>query len=69
MLNVRHELRISAAIELYKEVEVSLGKAAGMVGVTTEFKEILANRGIIRKVGSSGKGELESGVKLIKSRT
>ncbi len=56
-----------AAIELYKEGKISLGKASEMVGVTTiEFKEILANRGIVRRVGSRSKEELESGVKLVK---
>ena len=68
LLNVRPELRIYAAIELYKEGGISLGKAAEMIGVTTiEFKDILANRGIVRKVGSRSKEELESGVKLVKS--
>ena len=38
------ELKINAAIELYKEREVSLGKATEMAGVTTiEFKEILVS--------------------------
>ncbi len=53
LLNLRPELKISAAIELYKEGEISQGKAAEMVGVTTiKFKDILANRGIVRKVDS-----------------
>ncbi len=67
LFNVRPELKISAAIELYKEGEISIGKAAEMSGVSTiEFKDILANRGIIRKIGSRSKEELESGVELIK---
>ena len=45
------ELKINAAIELYKEGEVSLGKAVEIAGVTTiEFKEILGKRGIIREI-------------------
>jgi len=57
---------LPAAID--KEGEISLGKAAEMVGVTTiEFKDILANRGIIRKAGSRSKEELEKGVKLVKT--
>lgn len=67
LLNVKPNLRISAAVELYKESEISLGKAAELVGVSAiEFKEILANRGIIRKVGSRSRSELEDGVELIK---
>ena len=45
------ELKINAAIELYKGGEVSLGKAVEIAGVTTiEFKEILGKRGIIREI-------------------
>lgn len=67
LLNVKPDLRISAAIELYKEGEISLSKAAEMVGVSTiEFKDTLANRGIIRKVGARSKEELRQGTELIK---
>ena len=46
LFNVKPNLRISAAIELYKEGDISLGKAAEMVGVSTiEFKEILSKVG------------------------
>jgi len=67
LLNAKPDLRTFAAIELYKEGAVSLGKAAEIVGVTTiEFKEILADRGIRREVGSMSVEELEKGVELIK---
>lgn len=67
LLNVRPELRTSAVIELYNEGEISIGKAAEMIGVSTiEFKDILANKGIHRKVGSRSKKELNEGVELIK---
>ncbi|KAF5419439.1 MAG: putative antitoxin [Candidatus Methanocomedens sp.] len=66
LLNVRPELKTSAVIELYKEGEISIGKAAEMVGVSTiEFKDILVNRGIHREVGSRSKKELDEGVELI----
>ena len=66
LLNVRPELKTSAVIELYKEGEISIGKAAEMVGVSTiEFKDILVNRGIRREVGSRSKKELDEGVELI----
>ena len=67
LLNAKPDLRIAAAVELYKEGEVSLGKAAEIAGVTTiEFKDILADRGIRREVGSRSMEELEKGVERIK---
>ncbi len=66
LLNVRPELKTSAVIELYKEGEISIGKAAEMVGVSTiEFKDILVNWGIRREVGPRSKKELDEGVELI----
>lgn len=67
LLNAKPNLKTVAAIELYKEGAVSLGKAAEIAGVTTvEFKDILADRGIIREVSSRSVDELEKGVELIK---
>jgi predicted HTH domain antitoxin len=67
LLNAKPDLRTVAAVELYKEGTVSLGKAAEIAGVTTiEFKDILADRGIRRDVNSRGVKELEKGVELIK---
>lgn len=67
LLNAKPNLKTVAAIELYKEGAVSLGKAAEIAGVTTvEFKDILADRGIIREVSSRSVYELEKGVELIK---
>jgi len=67
LLNAKPNLKTVAAIELYKEGAVSLGKAAEIAGVTTvEFKDILADRGIMREVSSRSVGELEKGVELIK---
>ncbi len=67
LLYVKPDLRVSAAIELYKEGEISLNKAAEMIGVSTiEFKDILANRGISRVVGARSREELRHGVEMIK---
>ena len=67
LLNAKPDLKTVAAIELYKDGAVSLGKAAEIAGVTTiEFKDILADRGIRREVGSRSVEELEKGVELIK---
>jgi len=66
LLRVKPDLRTVAAVELYKEGEVSLGKAAEIAGVTTiEFKDILADRGIRRTVGSRSAEELKAGVQLL----
>jgi len=64
-------MKIDAAIELYKESKVSLGKAAEIAGMNIiQFKEVLGNRGIIREIGSGSVKELEDNVvqleKLIK---
>ncbi len=67
LLNVKPELRVSAVIELYVEGEISLNKGAEMIGISTiEFKDILANRGIYRKIGSRSEDELKHGTELIK---
>ena len=67
LLYVKPDLRSSAAIELYKEGEISLSKAAEMIGVSTiEFKDILADRGITRAVESRSREELRQGVEMIK---
>jgi len=67
LLNAKPNLKTVAAIELYKEGAVSLGKAAEIAAVTTvEFKDILADRGVMREVSSRSVEELEKGVELIK---
>ncbi|VVB88428.1 Uncharacterised protein [uncultured archaeon] len=67
LLNVKPDLKISAVIELYMEGEISIGKAAELAGVTTiEFKDILASRGIYRKIGARSKDELKRGNALVK---
>ncbi|MEW6007388.1 MAG: UPF0175 family protein [bacterium] len=67
LLEVRPNLKIEAAVQLYKDKEISLGKAAEIVGISTvEFKDILADRGIIRQIGSRNKKEFVEGLSLIK---
>lgn len=54
------ELKISAAIELYKNKEVSLSKAAEIAGMTTiEFKEILGKRGFTREIEARSAEEMD----------
>ncbi|MBC2697873.1 MAG: hypothetical protein HF976_09830 [ANME-2 cluster archaeon] len=58
------ELKVNAAIELYKEEEVSLSKAAEMAGVTTiEFKDILGKRGIMREIEARQAVEMDRKLK------
>lgn len=48
-LSEKKNLRLAAAVELYKRGEVSLGKAAEIADVgTVEFKEVLASQGYKR---------------------
>ena len=47
LLEVKPELRVEIAVELYKEKKVSLGRASEIAGVSQEgFKNILKSRGI-----------------------
>lgn len=67
LLAVRPNLRIEAAVQLYKDKEVSLGKAAERAGVSiVEFKDILADRGMIREICSRNKKEFVEGLEIIK---
>jgi predicted HTH domain antitoxin len=66
LLNAKPDLRMAATVELYNVGEVSLDKAAEIAVVTAiEFKDILADRGIRREVGSMSAEEWEWGVELI----
>ena len=59
-------LKISAAVELYKAEKVSLGRASEIAEMSTnEFKEALAQRGIIREIKSSP-ASLKKGIEILK---
>ena len=50
-LSEKRNLRLAAAVELYKREELSLGKAAEVANVgIVEFKEILASQGYKRVI-------------------
>jgi len=54
MLSARRELRIEIACKLYEKEEISLGKAAEIVGTSIEdMKKILSDHGIKLKIGTS----------------
>ena len=61
------QLRLAAAVELYKEGEVTLSKAAELAGMTTiEFKEILRDRGIKIVVPEKSKKDLDNEIRKMK---
>ena len=56
----KKNLKISAAIEMYKKGNVTLSKAAEIAGIdTVSFKEILKDRGIPIKVKVDSKKKLD----------
>lgn len=64
LLNVKPDLKISAAIELYREEEISLSRAAEIAGMTTiEFKDILSERGFIREIKARPAEEMDQKLK------
>lgn len=51
LLETRSDLKVASAVELYKMGKISLSRGAEIAGVSLEeFKEILANRGVVRKI-------------------
>ncbi|MFO7791711.1 MAG: UPF0175 family protein [Candidatus Saliniplasma sp.] len=60
LFETKSNLKLSAAIEMYKEGKVTLSKAAELAGSDTiSFKEILKDRGIKAEVQVDGKEKLE----------
>lgn len=66
LLNSKPVLKLSAAIELYKEGKISIGRAAEIAEMTTpDFKEELDARGMKRIVKSS-KNRRSKGLEILK---
>ena len=62
------ESQLDAAILLYQEGEVTLGRAAELAGIHRfEFEDALAAKGIVRIIEVDSAEELKAGVSLIKS--
>lgn len=58
LLRERPELRISLAVERYKQGDITLNRGAELAGVTTEeFKRKLANQGVRIRRGSLSEDE------------
>ena len=66
LLTLRPELKVEIALYLYEQEEVTLGRAAEIAGVSREeFKEILASRGIERKIPLRSPEQVEADVQLL----
>ena len=62
----RPQLNVEAAIQLYREGQVTLGRAAEIAGITRwEFETLLADRGITRSVTSDPTEALERQVERL----
>jgi predicted HTH domain antitoxin len=63
LLILRPELKLEIALSLYKQEEISLGKAAEIVGISREeLKEIMASRGIERRIPVLSSEDVAAGV-------
>lgn len=66
LLEIKANLRIAASVEMYKKGKVSIGKAAELAGMSViEFKEVLIDRGIKRRIRVEKK-EMVKSDRLIK---
>jgi predicted HTH domain antitoxin len=62
----RPQLNVEAAVQLYREGEITLGRAAEIAGITRwEFEALLMDRGIARSVTSDPTEELERQVEQL----
>ena len=69
MLATRPQLRLEAAVQLFKDATVALGRAAELAGLTRwEFETILADRGIERVVACDAAEHLERQVESLRQR-
>jgi len=67
LFQTKPDLRLNLAIEMYKNKELSIGRAAEMAGLNIiQFREILSNRGFVTEVGSKSVEELDNNVKKLK---
>ncbi|MAF35672.1 hypothetical protein CL622_00960 [archaeon] len=63
------QLRIAAAVEIYKNGEVTLSKAAEIAGLNSlAFKDLLAERNITIKAPKESKQTIKKGVDLIRAQ-
>ena len=54
LLESKSDLKVASAVELYKMGKISLSRGAEIAGVSLEeFKEVLADRGVVRTLSPS----------------
>lgn len=69
LLDSKSQLKLAAAIEMYKSEEVSLSKGAELAGLTSiEFKEILIDRGIPIRSYLPSQEEMMEGIENIRKK-
>ena len=69
LLTLQPGLKLEMALSLYERVEISLGRAAEMAGLSREqVKEILAARGMERKLVERSREQLDQDVRLVLER-
>jgi len=67
LLESKADLKISAAAEMYKKGEITLGRASELAGLSIwEFKETLKNRGVKIIVEAPSNDELNDQIGLMK---
>lgn len=67
LLQVKKESRLDAAIRLYQQKAVTLGKAAELAGLHRfEFEATLKEKGIEKIVAEASAAEVRTGVSFIK---
>lgn len=66
----RPHLRIEAAVQLYKEGHITLGRAAEMAGLSRwELRDLLADRGVTVEVEVPPAEEMEQRLTTLTNRT
>jgi predicted HTH domain antitoxin len=69
LLTLQPGLKLEMALSLYEREEISLGRAAELAGISREqMKEVLAARGIERKLVERTREQVERDVRLVLER-
>jgi len=70
LLTLRPELKVELALSLYEQEEISLGRVAEIAGVSREqMKEILASRGIERRIAVRSPERVTEDVRFLLHRS
>lgn len=68
LIQLKKASRLDAAIQAYRNGEVTLSRAAELAGIHRfEFEEVLKVRGIVKEVRVDSIAELEKGISIIKN--